>query len=191
MNAAFAAAPPPAATAPLTLAQLKGQLWADNQLRVFAVLMGSRIPELPTRLAAADLVDYDCLLPGALEPEVQRQAPYLVQLRSESTFTDWLLFESARGLPAWGVLALARAEPLALRGHMRSLSEAQLPDGQSIKLDWMDPVILRALLPLFDAAGLSSFMGPMRSLVVVESGRWSTAEFNLGQLQWRSVPVLA
>lgn len=169
----------------LTPEQLKAQLWADARRQVHAVAMASRIPDLGDRLAAADVIDYDCLLPGALSPDEQRRAPYMVHLAERSSFTDWLLFEAVAGLGEWGVVVLSDAPRLPLRAHLRSLLQATLPDGQRIDLEWMDPAVLDVLLPLFDATGLHDFMGPMQSLVVPRADDWSTVEISAGQLQRR------
>lgn len=173
----------------LAPAQHKAQLWADDSHQVFAVIMGERVPDLPAKLADADVIDHDCLLPGALEPELQQRAPYLVQLRRESAFTDWLLFEAGVGLGDWGVLVCSPAKRLFLRSHLRGLLQARTPEGQQIAIDWMDPQILQILLPRFDPAGLSAFMGPVQSYVVAGADRWFTASLNLGQLLARSVPL--
>lgn len=173
----------------LAPAQHKAQLWADDSQQVFAVVMGDRVPDLSARLAEADVIDHDCLLPGALEPELQRRAPYLVHLKRESAFTDWLLFEASAGLGPWGVLVCSPAKRLFLRSHLRGLLQARIPGGQQIALDWMDPQILQILLPLFDAAALSAFMGPVQSYVIAGTDHWFTASLNLGQLHSRSVPL--
>jgi hypothetical protein len=164
-------------------------LWADGGLQVYAVAMGSRIPDLAVTLAAADVLDFDCLLPGALSDEAQRSAPYLVLLKPESAFTDWLLFEAAAGLGEWGVLALSGTKMMALRGHLRGLQNAQTPTGLTFRLDWMDPTILQALLPLFDAAALKAFMGPLHALVIPGPSAWVTASLTAGNVEVRSIPV--
>lgn len=174
----------------LAPAQHKAQLWADDSQQVFAVVMGERVPDLPARLAGADVIDHDCLLPGALEPELQRRAPYLVQLKRESAFTDWLLFEAGAGLGDWGVLVCSPAKRLFLRSHLRGLLQARTPEGQQIALDWMDPQVLQIILPRFDAAALSAFMGPVQSYVIAGAQHWFTASLNLGQLQSRTVPLM-
>lgn len=186
----MATAAPPAPA--LSATQLKAQLWADERERVTAVVMGTRIPDLPQRLAQADIIDHGCLRPGALSRREQAEAAYLVQLQRESRFGDWLLFEAAAGLPDWGVVTVSAAAPLALRSHLRALADAVLPDGQPLELDWMDPPVLDALLPHFDAAGLRAFFGPMRALVIPSAKRWRRAELQLGQLMWHdAVPTKA
>jgi len=178
---------------PLVLdpAQLKEQLWADPAQQVHAVLMGSQLPglsaRLPGELAAGELDDYDCLLPGALTPAQQEAAPYMARLRQDAAFTDWLLFEAASGFGAWGVLATSHAPMMALRSHLRGLRQARLPDGSSITLDWMDPSIMQLLLPLFDAATLAAFMGPVGMWVMPGDGQWTVARASAGRLDLRAL----
>ena len=170
-------------------AQLKSRLWADSQQHVYALIMGSRVPALPTRLAEAEVIDWDCLLPGALEPQATLDAPYLVQLRADSAFTDWLLFEAAGALGDWGLVAVSGAPRLALRTHWRGLLQAQLPDGANIALDWIDPEIFWALMPLFDAAGLQRFFGPVSTIVQPGAADWRHARLDPGGLQQVSIPL--
>ena len=181
----------PAQSRPVTLsaAQLKERLWADDALQLFAVVMGSRIVDLPTLLASADVLDWDCLLPGALAPHEQARAPYLVQLKRASAFTDWLLFEASASLGDWGVLVSSAARRLALRGHLRSLLQARLPDGRAIALEWMDPAVLQLLLPHFDPVELSGFFGPVDSFSVAGASAWFTARVDSGQLSARHTPL--
>ena len=108
--------------------------------------------------------------------------PYLACLQRESAFTDWLLFEAAAGLGDWGVLVRSPASLLALRSHLRSLLAAQLPGGPTIPFDWMDPVLLQAVLPLFDAAALGGLFGPVQALVIPGAEAWITLRADLGQL---------
>lgn len=174
--------------ATLSRAQLKASLWADDRLRVYAVPMGTRIPDLPAMLEGAQLPDHHCLRPGALSEAEAQRAAYLVQLGRESPFTDWLLFEAA-ALGDWGVLVRSASPMIALRGHLRGLCQAQAPDGRGIELDWMDPEILRALLPLFGARELAAFMGPMQSLTIPGAGSWTQYGVLAGQLQMRQTTV--
>lgn len=189
----MAASAPPVAAPLQSPAQLKAQLWADDRAQVYAVVMGTRIPELPQRLAAAQsanqLQDFDCLRPGALPPHERAAAPYLAWLQRESPFTDWLLFEAARGLGDWGVVACARVPLLALRSHCRGLLAAQLPGGETIALDWMDPEILHALLAVPDPVALAALFGPMDALVVPGAATWTTLRTSAGQLERRQAGV--
>ena len=175
---------------PLSRAQHKAALWADAGQNVYAVVMGSRVPGLPALLAGAgrEIVDHDCLLPGALEPDLQQRAHHLVWLKAESAFTDWLLFE-AGALGHWGLLLRSPARLLTLRNHLRGLLRALLPGGQAVNLEWMDPPVLQAILPLFGPAELSAFFGPVRSLTVPSAAMWSHAEPVAGRLMQQDVPL--
>ena len=173
----------------LAPAQHKAGLWADAAQQVYAVVMGQRVAGLAARLATADIADHDCLLPGALTPLEQAQAPYLVALKPGSAFTDWLLFDAARDFPDWGVLVRSPARLMVLRNHLRSLLQAVLPGGQRITLDWMDPPILEAVLPGFGTAQLTGFFGPARSFTVAGTTAWRHAEAPMGRLARREVPL--
>lgn len=183
--------PPPLVRDP---AQLKAQLWADPAQQVHAVLMGSRLPGLPTRLqaelSAGEIADFDCLVPGALTSAQQADAPYFARLRQDAAFTDWILFDAAPGLGEWGVLASSPLRMTALRSHLRALREARLPNGTTIVLDWMDPAVMRLLLPLFDAATLAAFMGPVGTWVMPGDSQWTVARAPLGRLDLRELRYL-
>jgi hypothetical protein len=172
--------------AALAPAQLKSQLWADPAQTVYAVPMGTRLQGLPARLAAElagnGIEDYDCLLPGALLASQQAEAPYLVRLRRDTAFGDWLLFEAAATLGEWGVVVTSTLRMTALRSHLRSLRVANLPSGGTVTLDWMDPAVLRLLLPLFDAGTLARILGPIGTLVMPGDGRWTVVRAPLGRL---------
>ncbi len=188
---------PAAATtpAPLSQAQLKAGLWADSALQVYALLLGRRVPDLATRLAAADaaraLGSYDCLWPGALTPEQRRQAPYLVALRQDSPFTDWLLQQAAADFGEWGVLMRSDAGFLAMRSHCRALCKARLGSGEEIALDWMDPPVLRALLPLASADQVAQILAPLQALVLVGTEAWTLCAQQAGRLSMARQAVLA
>lgn len=189
MNANSADTSGPAQATPLVAAQHKAALWADADLQVFAVVMGERVSDLPARLAAADVADFDCLLPGALEPDVQRNAPHIVRLKPESAFTDWLLFEADAAFGEWGLLVRSPARLLVLRNHLRGLLRATLPGGHAVALDWMDPTIFQAVAPLFGPAEITAFFGPVRTITIPGSTAWRHAELQMGRLAQREVPL--
>lgn len=183
------------ATSALAPAQLKAALWADASASVYAVVLGRCIGNLPERLAgaerAAELASYDCLWPGALKPQQRQQAPYLVELKPQSPFTDWLLFEAAAGFGDWGVLLRSTRPFLALRAHCRNCGEAQLPDGSSIALEWMDPAVLRAILPLAQGDQLEDLFAPVATLVICGPQSWTFCAQQFGRLQMQEQAVQA
>lgn len=183
--------PDAAETAPAqTRSQLKAALWSDDASQVHAVVMGSRVPDLQARLEAAEIADHECLVPGALSPEAERSAPYMVPLARDAAFTDWVLFEAAAGLGDWGSLVLSAAPRIMLRNHLRSLGEASLPGGQTIDLAWMDPEIAQAILPLCDPVALAAFMGPLQAIVLPRATGWTRLDVEHGRLRVRSVRIM-
>src|SRR5690349_13239455 len=94
-----------ATSLPLSPAQLLSSLFADPRLRVYGMVLGTRVTDLPQRLAQAGDLDYHCLVPGALGAAQRLRAPYLVELRPDAAFTRWLLLEAVAGFRDWGTVA--------------------------------------------------------------------------------------
>lgn len=186
---------PSHAGAALSAAQHKAALWNDAALNVYAVVMGSRVVGLPARLEQAEAsppgLETHCLRAGALSPAEQAAAAHLVRLPPESAFTDWLLGEAAAGHGDWGVLARSRLGTIAMRSHARALCQAQTATGEAIKLDWMDPAVLRLLLPLAPPEQLRQIFEPLDSLSILEATRWTHFRLALGRLQTEVVDVMA
>ena len=181
---------PPATSERLAPAQLMSGLWADARLRVYGMVLGSRIGDLTERLAQADGLDYHCLIPGALSPALRRRAPYLVELRPDSAFARWLVLEAAAGFADWGVVARSSARLLELRSHARDLRTAVGPDARSFRLDWMDPALLDILLAAATPDQLQAVFSRIDSLTVMAPARWSEYRLVAGRLQLRRVDVL-
>jgi hypothetical protein len=169
------AAAAPAATSP---AQLKALLWPDPAARVHAVIDGTRLPGLPARLAAEDVVGWDCLERGALTPAQAERAPYVAELNRGAAFTDWLLFEASVTLAGWGVVASSRRALLDVREHFRSLMEVRLPDGTTREWRWYAPDVLDTLLALAGAEQQAAVLGPLRLLAAPRPTQWNCHAFD-------------
>lgn len=184
-----------AAAPALSPEQLKAALWADASAQVYALILGRSVGGLAERLAQADaareLGSYDCLWAGALSPIRRQQAPYLVLLKQDSAFTDWLLREAGAGFGDWGVLMRSSRSFLAMRSHCRECARARLPDGTEITLDWMDPALLRTLLPLAPRDQVEDLLGPFEVLVIVGTQHWTYCTQQYGRLQMREQVLMA
>ncbi len=73
--------------AALATAQIPSALWSRPDARVHAVIDGSVLAGLPTRLQAAQTMGWDCLQRGALTADAAARAAYIVELQPESEFT--------------------------------------------------------------------------------------------------------
>ena len=179
-----------AGAAQLAPEQLVSALFADPRLRVYGMVLGSRMGDLPDRLAQADGLDFHCLIPGALSPTLRMRAPYLVQLRPDSPFSRWLLLEAAAGFANWGVVARSAARMLELRSHARDLRSAVSPEGRTFRVDWMDPVVLDIILGAAASDQLEAIFARLESLTVTAPERWIDYRLHAGRLQRHAVNVM-
>jgi hypothetical protein len=60
-----------------------------------------------------------------------------------------------------------------MRTHARALCKAQLPNGQAIRIDWMDPEVMEALLPLAAPDQLERVYAGFDALVTLGTDRWT------------------
>jgi hypothetical protein len=157
----------------LSLAQQRESLWADARHRVYAMMVTARVPGLRERLAIGDVDDWDGLWTGELDADERAAAPVLVTLKRKSSFTDWLLTEAAQGFGGWGAIAQSKLPFLAMRTHGRALCKARLPNGQAIRVDWMDPEVMEALLPVAAPDQLQRVYAGFDALVTMSTASWT------------------
>lgn len=157
----------------LSAQQQREMLWSDARQTVYALIMGARVPGLRARFTQDAVDDWDGLWTGELDPDDRIKAPVLVTLRRESPFTDWLLDEAAADFGAWGAIALSSLPFLAMRMHGRVLCKAQLPNGQAIRIDWMDPEVMEALLPVATPDQLQRVFSGVDALLTPAPDRWT------------------
>jgi Domain of unknown function (DUF4123) len=166
----------------LQLAQQRTSLWADAAQRVYALIVPAKIPGIRERLARGDVDDWDGLWTGELDVEERTAAPVLVTLKRDSEFTTWLLDEGTAAFPGWGTIAQSRLPFLAMRTHCRALCKAQLPNGQAIRIDWMDPEVMEALLPVAAVDELDRVYAGFDVLVTLDAARWVRWSVSAGRL---------
>ncbi|MBC7942702.1 MAG: DUF4123 domain-containing protein, partial [Chitinophagaceae bacterium] len=94
----------------------------------------------------------------------------------------WLLAEAAQGFGHWGALAQSRLPFLAMRAHARALCKAQLPNGQAIRIEWMDPEVMEALLPVAAADQLARVYAGFDVLLTLSAERWTRWSMGAGRL---------
>jgi hypothetical protein len=165
-----------------SLAQHRDALWADPRHKVYGLIVATTGPGLRERIAQADVDDWDGLWTGELDAEERAAAPVLVTLKRQSAFTDWLLTEAAGGFGAWGLVAQSQLAFLAMRMHGRALCKARLPNGQAIRVDWMDPEVLEALLAAAAPEQLSQVFAGFDVLVTPAPDRWTRWSLSGAQL---------
>ena len=163
-------------------AQLRASLWAGRGWRVHAVIDGLVVPGIAGRLRGADSGGWDCLQRGALTPEAEAKAGFLVELKESSPFTDWLIDIATPTYPGWGVLIVSSHALLPVREHCRSLAEVLTPDGERRRWRWHDPDVLRELLPGLLSAQLDEFFSLGQSIVIPAPDAWTWLSVQQGVL---------
>lgn len=137
------------------MVRLQRELFDSNEI-VYAVLDAAAEGDLLHRLRT-DRLRFSCLFEGKQPKDVARVAPYLVALRHNSEFTEWL-FEQGwdRHL---GIVVLSRKPFLEVLDHLRSVSYVESQEGRRLWFRFYDPRVLRAYLPTCTPIELTWFFG--------------------------------
>jgi len=124
--------------------KLRELLFGTEDTSTYAVLDGASVPDLLKKLASVP-EEHACLYRGEIEPDLAEVAPYLVKLRTESEFTDWLLEEGWGN--HWGIFAITTVGLEALRRHFRHFLRVKDHTGKILYFRFYDPRVLRVYLP--------------------------------------------
>jgi hypothetical protein len=139
--------------------QLAEALWADPDLKVYALLDGARVPDLLDRLYGRVRPQFACLLRGKLAPDMARVAPYLVQIERDAEFAQWLAGSGWGN--SWGVYALCPLPLRLLLQHLRTLNIVYGPNLESLLFRYYDPRVLRLVAPIFNPEQVRELFGPV------------------------------
>jgi Domain of unknown function (DUF4123) len=139
------------------------QLFSDPEAKVFAILDGASIPDLLKQVYEKK-PNYLCLYRGQLEPDMAVVAPYVVELKADAPFTEWVLSEGWG--KHWGIFAVSREELKIMRRHLRSLLQVKDHTGRQLNFRYYDPRVLRVYLPTCNAEELKLFFGPISFLAL-------------------------
>jgi hypothetical protein len=154
-------------------APLREALFADPEVRTFAVIDGAAQPDLLGLLFDAK-ADYACLIAGKLAPEVASVAPYIVALGPESAFLGAVDAGWGR---SEGIFVRTRADLAQTRRHLRTLLLTQLPDGRSVHFRFYDPRVLRTVVPLLEGEQKAQFFGAAVAEYLCENAAGGLARF--------------
>ncbi len=161
-----------------TKAALDKALFGDPFLIAYAVVDGARCLDLLEHLDELS-PPHACLFLGELDPEMEVVAPYLVELRRDDGFFDWLVDEG------WGdgrgILMTSEKPLLDVRAHFRRLTLAEMPDGQVCWFRFYDPRVLRAFLPTCDEDQTAQMFGETVDSYLLENADKSLLTFRRPQ----------
>jgi hypothetical protein len=157
-----------------TSQQLHQYLFPDDEINVFAVLDGASVPDLLAQLHEHQ-PDHVCLYRGELEPGLAEAAPYLIQLKPNFEFSNWLI-ENGQG-KHWGIFAQSYADLRTLRRHFRSFLTVHDERGRPLLFRYYDPRVMRKYLPTCNAKELALVFGSVESYLVEDEDAVSMLRF--------------
>ena len=168
---------------------LKQLLWVAPRDRVYALLDGASIPNLPQRLHGAAETEFECLLHGELAPDIAEVAPYLVALERDSELADWVIGHGWGN--HWASFAVAPCDLRTVWFHLRTLNIVYGPDGKPMLFRYYDPRVLRIFLPTCNAEQVVQMFGPIASFVAEAESAGSALVFahSAGELQRSARPI--
>lgn len=127
----------------------------------FAVLDGARSAEIHHHLQLSGL-EYESLFSGQLSPTLRSASPFLVRLRPQEPFTNFLV-ERGWG-KSFGIYIAWRNGLSSLRRHLRTLLRVRAENGRRLYFRFYDPRVLRVFLPTCSARQLRALLGDNRRL---------------------------
>lgn len=152
------------------------QLFSVPSAKVYAILDGASVPQLPQVLARLE-VEAECLYRGELEADLAGAAPYLALVPFDHPFTDWLLQEGWG--KHWGVFAISHVDLRELRMHLRTFLKVYGPDLKPLYFRYYDPRVLRAYLPTCDEGELQTVFGPVLRYVLEDANPQHLIKFSI------------
>lgn len=148
----------------------------DDSTRLYCVLDGVMVPDLPKQLYAAQMPSH-CLIKGNLTPDLVHAAPYLVVLPRDSKFTDWVL-DGAIG-KFWGIFFQSRHSMIEMQKHFTALLSAYDEKGNRLNFRYYDPRVLRKFLPTCTPGELEVFFGRVDTFFAEAEDRENLVRFDI------------
>src|SRR5258708_30316159 len=127
---------------------LLDQLFSDPEAKVYAVLDGASIPGLLKEVYEKK-PQYLQLYRGELEPDMAVVSPYLVELKADAPFSEWVLGEGWGN--HWGIFLVSPVDMPTMRRHLRSLQIVKDHTGKDLNFRYYDPRVFRVYLPTCNA----------------------------------------
>lgn len=140
-------------------------IWPESlplHVKVFAILDGAQDARISYEMDST-FCEHDCLYAGNLPLELQRAAPYVVQLDRDDRLTRWVL-ENGWGRN-WGVFLRTEIGLKNLRKHLRGFLRVKDERGNRLVFRYYDPRVLRVYLPTCTPSELQTVFGPIESFL--------------------------
>lgn len=135
----------------------------EGDFSTFVVLDGASVEGLLDRLRGGSPLDYACLYRGELEPDIAEVAPYVVRLRADSPFTQWVVAEGWG--KHWGVFIQTQESQTGLWKHLRKFLVVKDPNGKQLYFRYYDPRVLRLYLRSCNEEEAEFVFGPVHAFL--------------------------
>jgi hypothetical protein len=149
------------------LVRLKQRVWqADSvrPVRIYAVLDCARDAAIYD-LIGRSYREKGCLFAGKLDYELERAAPFLLELQPGDSVTDEILLRGWDS--AWGILIRTEASFRSLRRHLRTYLRVRTEEGRFLLFRYYDPRVLDIYLPTCTGYELGEIFGDDITHIVV------------------------
>ncbi len=161
------------------------QIWRSDDPRrippIYAILDAARNERIHP--AIVDFEGEFCCLYGEKVPDVlAKVAPYLVRLRSNDSFTTWLISEGWGD--SWGIFLESDTDMEELREHFRGLLKVKDEEGAELFFRYYDPRVLRVYLPTCNEEEADMFFGKVTSFFVEGEDPNELCRYSRGYSGW-------
>lgn len=129
-----------------------------DEANTYAVIDGASCDDLLKQLRKL-APENCCLYAGELEVDMKEVAPYLVHLKEDHPFTEWLLTNFIG--KSWCIFARSPASFPALRKHFRTFLLVKSAEGEVLYFRYYDPRVLRIYLPTTNEEECNTVFGPI------------------------------
>lgn len=146
--------------------QLEDRLFDGTGGFVYAVLDGARNLDTLDMLEESD-APFLCVYTGRLDPEVAVTAPYLVELTEDGDLFD-TIFDEGWG-ESRGIFLKSDQRLRSVRRHLRSLTYAEMPDGEMVLFRFYDPRALRTFMPVASSEQKAGMYGDVVESFILEN----------------------
>ena len=154
----------------------------------YAILDPARDEIIYAKLVLSD-VERACLYQGSQAYDLAEVAPYLVRLRREDSFLEWLLNKGWG--KSWGIFIESSANLDELREHFQNFITVYDEYDNSFLFRYYDPRVLQVYLPTCNETELQILFGPVRHYYVETEDGSSMTEYSYvyGQLVQHAVQL--
>ena len=136
-----------------------------HPVSTYAILDTARDKVIYPKIINADVRNI-CLYHGAKAVEMATVAPYLVHLKKNDSFTEWLLTQGWGN--SWGIFLQAPApfKLNELQRHFRKFLMVYDEEGKPLYFRFYDPRVFRVYLPTCNKDELEIIYGPIHRYYV-------------------------